>query len=151
MPYYITDSAEGCPGWATVKEDGEIMGCHEDKQSAIDQGLAIAQAEGSTFEGERSEARAEPDELEVGDFVEWDSSGGMARGTVELIERDGEIEVPNSDFVITGTEDDPAALIQVWSPDEEDGEIYWEPSGTLVGHKFSNLTKIDPLPMEQDR
>ena len=151
MPYYITDSAEGCPGWATVKEDGEIMGCHEDKQSAIDQALAIAEAEGSTFEGERSEARAEPDELEVGDFVEWDSSGGMARGTVELIERDGEIEVPNTDFVITGTEDDPAALIQVWRPEEEDGEVYWEPSGTLVGHKFSTLTKIDPLPMEQDR
>ena len=151
MPYYITDSAEGCPGWATVKEDGEIMGCHEDKQSAIDQALAIAQAEGSTFEGERSEVRAEPDELEVGDFVEWDSSGGMARGTVELIERDGEIEVPNTDFVITGTEDDPAALIQVWRPEEEDGEVYWEPSGTLVGHKFSTLTKIDPLPMEQDR
>ena len=151
MPYYITDSAEGCPGWATVKEDGEIMGCHEDKQSAIDQALAIAEAEGSTFEGERSEVRAEPDELEVGDFVEWDSSGGMARGTVELIERDGEIEVPNTDFVITGTEDDPAALIQVWRPEEEDGEVYWEPSGTLVGHKFSTLTKIDPLPMEQDR
>ena len=151
MPYYITDSAEGCPGWATVKEDGEIMGCHEDKQSAIDQALAIAEAEGSTFEGERSEVRAEPDELEVGDFVEWDSSGGMARGTVELIERDGEIAVPDSDFVITGTEDDPAALIQVWRPEEEDGEVYWNPSGVLVGHKFSTLTKIDPLPMEQDR
>ena len=150
MPYYITDSAEGCPGWATVKEDGEIMGCHEDKQSAIDQALAIAEAEGSTFEGERSEVRAEPDELEVGDFVEWDSSGGMARGTVELIERDGEIAVPDSDFVITGTEDDPAALIQVWRPEEEDGFEYWEPSGVLVGHKFSTLTKIDPLPMEQD-
>ena len=24
--------------------------------------------------------RAEPDELSVGDFVEWDSSGGMAQG-----------------------------------------------------------------------
>jgi len=74
----------------------------------------------------------------------------MARGTVELIERDGEIAVPDSDFVITGTEDDPAALIQVWRPEEEDGFEYWEPSGVLVGHKFSTLTKIDPLPMEQD-
>jgi HK97 family phage prohead protease len=54
MPYFISDTAEGCDGWATVKDDGEVMGCHMTKQDAIDQGLAIAQAEGSTFEGERS-------------------------------------------------------------------------------------------------
>ncbi len=54
MPYFISDTAEGCDGWATVKDDGEVMGCHTTKQDAIDQGLAIAQAEGSTFEGERS-------------------------------------------------------------------------------------------------
>jgi uncharacterized protein len=53
MPYYITDEAEGCAGWATVKDDGEVMGCHQSKQDAIDQALAIAQSEGSTFEGER--------------------------------------------------------------------------------------------------
>lgn len=61
MPYYISDSAEGCSGWATVKEDGEVMGCHTTKQSAIDQALAIAQNEGSTFEGERSVKRDLPD------------------------------------------------------------------------------------------
>ncbi len=54
MPYFISDTAEGCDGWATVKEDGEVMGCHTTKQDAIDQGVAIALAEGSTFEGERS-------------------------------------------------------------------------------------------------
>ena len=54
MPYFISDTAEGCDGWATVKDDGEVMGCHMTKQGAIDQAVAIAQAEGSTFEGERS-------------------------------------------------------------------------------------------------
>ena len=53
MPYYITDEAADCAGWATVKDDGEVMGCHTSKQAAIDQALAIAQAEDSTFEGER--------------------------------------------------------------------------------------------------
>jgi uncharacterized protein len=53
MPYFITDEAEGCAGWATVKDDGTVMGCHESKQGAIDQAVAIAQDEGSTFEGER--------------------------------------------------------------------------------------------------
>jgi uncharacterized protein len=61
MPYYISDSAEGCSGWATVKDDGEVMGCHDSKQGAIDQALAIAQAEGSEFLGERSEQRDLPD------------------------------------------------------------------------------------------
>jgi len=54
VPYLITDSAEGCSGWATIKEDGEVMGCHTTKQDAIDQALAIAQAEGSEFLGERA-------------------------------------------------------------------------------------------------
>ena len=260
-PYYITDSAEGCSGWATIKEDGEVMGCHDTKQDAIDQGLAIARNEGSEFLGERAmpgtlkpgdfvswkehgetyqgrirevvttgtvdvpgsgvqimgtifdpaalvqmyeqvdgqwtEAstflglkfsqlsgisaliedempefsfeegnmpdapegyhympdgtlmadeehegeRAAPDALAVDDFVSWNTSGGRARGQIERIERDGTINVPDSEFTIEGTEDDPAALIRVW----REGEEGYEASETLVGHKFSTLTKIDSL------
>lgn len=54
MPYLISDSAEGCDGWATIKEDGEVMGCHMTKDEAIAQAVAIAQAEGSEFLGERA-------------------------------------------------------------------------------------------------
>ena len=74
MPYYIEEGNAACAvgEWATVKEDGELMGCHATKDEAIDQGVAIATSEDSTFEGERSLERAEPDELEVGDFVEQD-------------------------------------------------------------------------------
>jgi uncharacterized protein len=64
MPYYISDSAEGCSGWATVKDDGEVMGCHTTKQDAIDQMVAISVAEdmepGGTYQG-RSENRELPD------------------------------------------------------------------------------------------
>lgn len=52
MPYYITDKSPDCSGWATVKADGEVMGCHTTKQGAIDQALAIAQNEGSEYLGE---------------------------------------------------------------------------------------------------
>lgn len=45
MPYYISDKAPGCSGWATVKEDGEIIGCHTSKQDAIDQMVAVSVAE----------------------------------------------------------------------------------------------------------
>ena len=87
------------------------------------------------------EGRAEPDSLEVGDSVSWNSSGGRARGVIERIERDGTINVPGSDFTITGTEDNPAALIRVY---REGGEGL-EPTDTLVGHKFSTLTKLEDL------
>ena len=55
--------------------------------------------------------------------------------------RDGEINVPDSSFTSTGTEDDPAALIRVYRK-LADG---WKATDTLVGHKFSTLTKIDDL------
>ena len=275
-PYYIEENNPGCAvgEWATVKEDGELMGCHATKDGAIDQGVAIALSEDSTFEGERSEKRlesgppavivdidgtlivdgmrndrvvnyvesfddteviivtgraedrreetvteldsldidfdqlimqpsvntvtpdfkqavaerlletynvmvavdddpenrerfralgitalatdevpdvegedrAEPGELSVGDFVEWDSSGGMARGQITRIVVDGQINVPDSDFVINGSEDNPAALIRVWRESENDeGMIEWNPTDTLVGHRFSTLTLIDRL------
>jgi HK97 family phage prohead protease len=87
------------------------------------------------------EDRAEPGDLAVGDYVTWDSSGGMSQGRITRIVTDGEINVPDSSFTITGTPDDPAALIAVY----EDTENGYESTDTLVGHKFSTLTKIEDL------
>jgi HK97 family phage prohead protease len=54
VPYFITDSAQGCAGWATIKDDGEVIGCHESKQAAIDQMVAVSIAEGMEPGGERN-------------------------------------------------------------------------------------------------
>jgi len=54
MPYFITDSAPTCDGWATVKADGETIGCHTTKQGAIDQMVAASLAEDIEPGGERS-------------------------------------------------------------------------------------------------
>ena len=145
MPYYISDQNPDCSGWAVEKEDGEVIGCHTTKQDAIDQMVAVSIAEEIEPGGER----AKPEDLEVGDYVSWNSSGGRARGEIVQIERDGVIEVPNTDITITGTPDDPAALIQIYR--QVDGG--WEDTDVLVGHKFSTLTKINPLeePMDEDR
>lgn len=89
-------------------------------------------------EDDRMLERAAPDGLAVGDYVTWDSSGGQAYGRVRRIQRDGTINVPDTDFSIEGTEDDPAALIMLYR-EVEDG---WRPAGQLVGHKFSTLTKV---------
>ena len=137
MPYFITDSSPDCSGWATVKEDGEVIGCHATKQDAIDQMIAVSIAEELEPGGERAAA----DELKVGDFVSWNSSGGRARGQISRIVRDGSINVPNSTFTITGTPDDPAALIVVF---KETSEGYVS-TDVRVGHKFSTLTKINDL------
>jgi len=91
--------------------------------------------------------RAEPDGLQDGDFVQWDSSGGTAKGKIESIEREGSINVPGSEFTIEGTPEDPAALIRIYS----EGEDGWEATETLVGHKFSTLTKIAALRAMQGR
>jgi HK97 family phage prohead protease len=137
MPYFITDSAADCAGWATIKEDGEVIGCHTNKQDAIDQMIAVSIAENMEPGGER----AQPDELSIGDFVSWGASGGTARGRIVRIVRDGEINVPDSSFTITGTEDDPAALIRIYRENDEG----WQETDVLVGHKFSTLNKIDDL------
>jgi HK97 family phage prohead protease len=137
MPYFITDKSTDCSGWATIKDDGEVIGCHTNKQDAIDQMLAVSIAEDIEPGGER----AEPNALEVGDFVSWGASGGRARGRIVRIVRNGTINVPNSDFNIEGTEDDPAALIRIYRENDEG----WQATDILVGHKFSTLTKIDDL------
>ena len=139
MPYFITDKSADCSGWAVVKDDGEVMGCHNAKESAVDQMVAISLEERIEPVGER---RAAPGTLRVGDFVSWNSSGGRARGRILDIVEDGVINVPDSDFEITGTPVDPAALIMVY----EQVEGGWRESGTRVGHKFSTLTSIEDLP-----
>jgi len=54
MPYFITDKSPDCSGWATVKEDGEVLGCHKLKQDAIDHMIAISIGEGLEPGGERA-------------------------------------------------------------------------------------------------
>ena len=41
MPYFISDATD-CPAWAVVKADGEVIACHESKESAIDQMVALS-------------------------------------------------------------------------------------------------------------
>jgi HK97 family phage prohead protease len=99
--------------------------------------------------GDNADMDEEDDEEEyaravdvVGDFVEWDSSGGTARGRIEHVMREGVLGIPNSDFSITAEEGDPAVLIRVYR-ELRDG---WVETETLVGHKASELRAIDALP-----
>lgn len=79
--------------------------------------------------------------IREGSFVSWNSSGGRARGQVEHIMEEGVLGVPGSDFAINAEPDDPAVLIRIWRERAEG----WVATETLVGHKMSTLTRIDPL------
>jgi hypothetical protein len=80
--------------------------------------------------------------IKRGDSVSWNSSGGTARGKVTKIITSGSESVPDSSFTITGTPEDPGALIRVYRPNS-DGK--YEATDTIVGHKVSTLRKISPL------
>ena len=69
--------------------------------------------------------------LGVGSMVSWNSSGGRASGKITRIIRNGSYNVPNSDFTINGTPEDPAAVIRLY----RDGK----PTDTMVGHKLKTL------------
>lgn len=99
-------------------------------------GMMAGESEGQAM---TDEVRVEPDGLSVGDYVQWDSSGGQAYGRVERIERDGQINVPDADVVVNGDAEDPAALIEVYRESEEG----WEASGVMVAHRFSTLTRAE--------
>jgi hypothetical protein len=67
----------------------------------------------------------------VGSMVSWNSSGGRASGKITRIIRNGRYNVPGTEVTVTGTPEDPAAVIRLY----RDGE----PTDTIVAHKISTL------------
>jgi hypothetical protein len=91
---------------------------------------------------ELSDIQTEADEedlnkrkFNVGDFVQWGSSGGTARGKITRIVTSGKIVVPNSSVTITATPENPAVAITVYQ--ESNGS--WKPTDIRVGHKMNTL------------
>lgn len=145
MPYWISSDQADCDGWATLleKDDGtyEMLACHETKEDAVAHMVAASINTDGKAMGQLNSLRAKPNELVVGDFVSWDSSGGRAKGKVKTITKTGTVKVPDTDFELNASADDPVALITVF--DKIEGG--YEMSDVVVGHKFSTLTKIDEL------
>lgn len=107
-----------------------------------DDEIVITFGKNEMDESSYDEKRAEPNELAVGDFVRWSSSGGNAYGRIISVETNGELEA-DSGFKVKGTEDDPAALIRLYRFDSE-SDAYIERKPVLnVVHRFSTLEKFD--------
>ena len=84
-------------------------------------------------------------QVRTGSFVEWSWQDGTAQGQVERIVRDGQLEVPGTDTVINGDEDNPAVLIESWRRVELEAGVFFEPTGSMVGRRMDALTPIEPL------
>ena len=107
---------------------------HEYVMRAVEMMAMLTGAEGEIEEEDSRE--------NVGDFVEWDSSGGTAKGRIEHIMEEGVLGIPGTDFSITAEEGDPAVLVRVYE-EFRDG---YRPTEILVGHKMSELRYIEALP-----
>lgn len=122
-----------------------VVGIPANQRSYLQNALkSLKQAE-QAGEIEVSE-KAGPKDLAEGDYVRWDASGGAAQGRIEHVMREGVLGVPDSDFKINATQEDPAALIRIYRP-QGNG---WGETDKLVGHKFSTLRKIEALKPAED-
>ena len=126
MPYYISQDNPDCSGWAVEKEDGESIGCHTTKQSAIDQMVAVSIAEGMEPGGERGK-RADVADLAIGDYVRWIEGDDVLVGEI---------------YAIRGTQ------LEVKLYDEEDG--VWMETEVIVLVDAGRVEKITDLPTYED-
>jgi hypothetical protein len=160
LPYPDREAAVLGDGYVIVAQNGEV------KKVPVDSVEKIIRQENGEYcvyseDGSRSfgcyasmeDAEARLRQIHVfraaireGSFVSWDSSGGRARGQVEHIMYEGVLGVPDSEFRINAEPDDPAVLIRIWRQ-TADG---WNGTETLVGHKMSTLTSIQPLTKEEE-
>ena len=101
MPYFITDKSPDCSGWATIKEDGEVIGCHETKQDAIDQMVAVSIAEDMEPGGERN---SDADVVIIVDIDGTLIAGG--RGIQKNVDYVNELYKEFYIYIVTGRSED---------------------------------------------
>lgn len=114
--------------------DGSGDGSHDVGHNCPCAGQPDCQCDDPSHQNDGEDRSMGKADVSVGDMVSWGSSGGTARGKVIRVIRDGSYNVPNSDFTINGTPDDPAVAIRVY----RDGK----PTDTVVGHKMKTLRSV---------
>ena len=82
-------------------------------------------------------------DLKMGDYVQWNASGGKAQGKIVDIRKDGEVSSSISDYTLTGTEMDPVYVIRLVQRDASGRDVLSEET---VVHRASALSVIpDPI------
>jgi hypothetical protein len=87
--------------------------------------------------------KAKPSDLKMGDYVQWNASGGKAQGKIVDIRTDGEVSSSISDYTLTGTQDDPVYVIKLVQTNQDGDDTLTEQT---VVHRADALNVIpDPI------
>ena len=87
--------------------------------------------------------KAKPSDLKMGDYVQWNASGGKAQGKIVDIRTDGEVESSISGYTLTGTPDDPVYVIKLVQRNQDGNDVLTEQT---VVHRADALGVIpDPI------
>ena len=154
MPYFITDESSECSGWAVVKDDGEVIGCHTTKGDAVDQMVAVSLAEGIEPGGERSTRQVE---LDVPDYIQNAAARGLelraegygGDGLVEKTIREarqmaaGEI---SEDKVIRANAWGARHEVDLNAPQNSDSDADGWPGAGAVAHYLWGINPLNPEP-----
>ena len=145
MPYFITDRQPDCSGWATVKEeeDGSLttIGCHETKQDAIDQMVAVSVAEDMEPGGERN-LDGPPAIIVDIDGTLLTFEGDPIRNVVDFVdEYEGEVII-----VTARVEDDRATTVaELEAADVDWDQLFMKPNADADSVAFKTETVKDLL------
>jgi HK97 family phage prohead protease len=136
MPYFITDKSPDCAGWATIKDDGEVIGCHENKQDAVDHMVAVSLAEDMQPGGERIESGPLAVIVDIdGTLI---SGGRLIQKTYDYIDDMQDTEI----FIVTGRNDstraDTVAELDSLSVDYD--RLFMNPGSTADTVAFKKAT-----------
>jgi uncharacterized protein len=111
MPYYISDKQRDCAGWAAVKQESDgsytTISCHDNKQDAIDQMVAVSISEDMEPGGEIN-SRSKVKEIERRTFTVQDVEARQADdGTMRLrgyaaVFNDASVPLPFKETIAPG-------------------------------------------------
>jgi uncharacterized protein len=117
MPYYVSDQQSDCSGWATVKQEADgsytTLGCHDTKQDAIDQMVAVSISEdiepgGDVQRDSVGEDRSKMKEIERRTFTVRDietreaEDGAMRLSGYAAVFNDSSVPLPFSERIAPG-------------------------------------------------
>ncbi len=141
MPYFITDQSAECEGWATIKEDGEVIGCHESKDAAIEQMVAVSIAEGMEPGGERNLDGAPAIIVDIdGTLISYE--GDPIRNVVDFVD-----DYEGAVLIVTARveEDRAATIAELEAADVDWDELYMKPTAGADSLAFKSETVRDLL------
>ena len=140
MPYFISDQADGCAGWATLKEDGEVIGCHTTKADAIAQMVAVSLAEGLKPAGQRD---VHVSQIVVSDIDGTISdSGDPITGVISHLQDVDAAGIPV--YIVTARNADDRATTTQWLVDNDvpHAELIMSSGGDATAYKVDVAQRL---------